>query len=197
MKRSFKSLALLIGFFLVGTTAQAQLIPEFGIKGGLNLATINNLDGTDYKAGVLVGGFAKLNIPASPVAVQPEILFAQYGGADANSDATQTLNYIQVPVLLKFAFDLPAAPVSPNVYFGPYLGFVAGTEFDDGNGNSGDLDDVVNDTDFGVVIGAGIDVSKLRIGLRYTAGLTNIYDDTIEDGEKNGAFALTVGFSLF
>jgi len=178
---------------LFANRAEAQLLPEFGIKGGLNLSTISNLDGSESKAGILAGAFVKLNVPASPVAIQPELLFVQYGANDESSDAKIILNYIQVPVLLSFGFDVPAAPVAPNVFFGPYVGFNTKAENDDGDGNTADLDDFINGTDFGVVVGAGLDVSKFRIGLRYTAGLSNIFEDDFEDGEKNGGIALTVG----
>ena len=185
--------SVLVFAFAFTQNANAQLLPEFGIKGGLNYATINNLDGTDYKPGLLLGAFLKLNVPASPVSIQPELLYVQYGGNNANSDQSMRFNYIQIPVLLKFGFGIPAAPAKPNVYFGPYMGFNTKAEFDDGNGNTSDIDDVIKDTDIGVVVGVGLDVSKLRLGIRYTAGLTSLYEDNFDDGEKNGAIALTVG----
>lgn len=199
MKNQFK-----IGFLtsmLVLTLAftqntNAQLLPELGIKGGANFATINNTSGAETKTGVLAGMYIRIALPASPMAIQPELLFAQYGANAEGSDAFFTLDYIQFPVLFKFGFGIPAAPVRPNVFFGPYMGFNTKAKAEDGSGNSLDRDDAVRDTDFGIVVGAGLDVSKFRLGLRYTAGLTNLYEDNIEDGEKNGAIALTVGIGF-
>lgn len=177
----------------ISTQSKSQSLPEFGVKGGLNYSTFNDTDNVEYKTGFLVGGYANFNIPASPVSVQPELLFAQYGAEVENSDATFVVNYIQVPVLLKFGFDLPAA--SPNVYFGPYMSFNTKAEIENNDGAL-NLEDNAKDTTFGVVVGAGVDVSKLRFGLRYTAGLTNVADDNFNDSAKNGALALTVGVAF-
>lgn len=188
--------SVLIITVAISTNLKGQQLPEFGIKGGLNLATINNLDDTDYKAGVLLGAYFKLKLAESDVYLQPEVLYVQYGGKDANSDQSMTFNYIQIPVLLKLGFgasDASEASVSPNVFFGPYLGINTKAEFDTGEGLSGDIDEVVKDTDIGLVIGMGLDSNKLSLSLRYAAGLTSLYEDDFDDGEKNGAIAFTVG----
>jgi hypothetical protein len=180
---------------IVGTTtnSQAQVLPKFGIKGGLNYATLNNVDDVEYRPGLLIGGFAEFKVPASPMSVQPEVLYAQYGSDIEGSDASFRLNYIQVPVLMKFGFESPAA--TPNVYFGPYANFLLNSDIanDDVSFN---LEDNTKNSTFGVIIGAGIDVSKFQFGVRYTAGLTNVADDNFSDEAKNGAFGITVGVSF-
>ena len=183
-------LLLTVGF---STLSTAQSLPEFGIKGGLNYSTFNDTDGFEYKTGFLIGGYANFKIPLSPVSVQPEVIYAQYGANINNSDAQVVVNYIQVPVLLKFGFELPA--VSPNVYFGPYMSFNTKAEIKNNDGSL-NLEDNVNDTEYGVVVGAGLDVSKIRLGLRYTAGLTNVANDNFNPSAKNGAIALTVGIAF-
>ncbi len=187
----FSTLAVLMISF--SSISHAQLLPEFGIKGGVNFATLNNLDGVETKTGILGGVYTKIKIPATPVSVQPEVLYAQYGANDGNGDLFITLNYIQVPVLLKFGFELPAAPFKPNVFFGPYASFKTKAELENSTSVGGqNFGDNVKDQDYGVVVGAGVDVSKFRIDLRYTAGLVDIFEEGA-DGEKNGALALTVG----
>lgn len=177
----------------LASTVKAQSLPEFGVKGGFNYSTFNDADNVEYKGGFLAGAYANFKIPASPVSVQPEVLFAQYGAKVEDSEASFIVNYIQIPVLLKFGFDLPAA--SPNVYFGPYMGFNTKAEIENNDGAL-NLEDSAKDSEYGVVVGAGLDVSKLRLGLRYTAGLTNIADDDFNDSAKNGAIALTVGIAF-
>mgnify|MGYP001627887288 CR=1 FL=1 len=196
MKNSTKLIAFLTLFiFAVGvqTESKAQVLPEFGVKGGLNYSTFNDTENVEYKPGFLVGAFMNLNIPASPISIQPEVLYSQYGAKAEDADFEFNVNYIQVPVLLKFGFETPAA--SPNVYFGPYMGFntAANVENNDGSIN---LEDNVNDTEFGVLVGAGVDVSNFRLGLRYSAGLSNIANDDFNDSAKNGALALTVGVAF-
>ncbi len=196
MKNKLTLLSVVTGLVLLfSATAQAQVLPKFGVKAGLNYSTFSNLDGTDYKAGFIGGVYAKFNIPASPAAIQPEILYAQYGAKDEASDAKLSVDYIQIPVLAKFGFGAPGVPVKPEVFFGPYAGFNVNSEIEDSN-ISVDADDFFKNTDFGVVVGAGVQLSKLNFEFRYTAGLTDVFEDQYSDGEKNGAFSLAVGINF-
>jgi hypothetical protein len=188
-------LSTLLFAAIVGSasSAQAQVLPKFGVKAGLNYSTFNNTDNVDYKPGLLAGVYANIKVPASPMAIQPEVLYAQYGANIDQTDAYFRVNYIQVPVLLKFGFDTPG--VKPNVYFGPYVGFNVKSTIKNGDGSL-NLNDQVKDTDFGVAVGAGVDISKFNIELRYTAGLKNVANSNFNDDAKNGAIALTVGVSF-
>lgn len=184
--------ALLIIAAVFTTAAEAQILPKFGVKGGLNYSTLNNMDDAEYKAGFSAGVFADIAIPATPVSVQPELLYTTYGAGFENTDLKMNLSYLQIPVLVKFGFPTPVA--NPHVFFGPYMGFLlkADVKADD---FSMDIKDETKSTDFGVAVGAGIDIKKFTVGLRYTAGLTNIDDPESGSAEdfKNGAFGLTVG----
>ena len=196
MRNTFRISFLLTLLALVTFSTQktqAQVLPQFGIKGGLNYSTFNNVDGVEYKPGLLVGAFVDFNIPATPMSIQPEILYSQYGANIEDSDASFNVNYLQVPVLIKFGFPTPG--VKPNVYFGPYMGFNIKSEIknDDASLN---LDDQTEDTDFGVIVGAGVDVSKFRVGLRYTAGLTAAAKENFSEDAKNGGIALTLGIAF-
>lgn len=187
---------ILGALIIVGSTAHAQVLPKFGVKGGLNYSTYNNADNAEYKAGFLGGVYANIKIPGSPAAIQPEVLYAQYGSNFEGTDAKFSVDYIQVPVLAKFGFGAPAVPVRPEVFFGPYAGFKVNSDLE-GQGGSINADDFFESTDFGVAVGAGVNISRLSIEFRYTAGLTNVIaDSNFEDGEKNGAFSLTAGISF-
>lgn len=196
MKSKITILSIITGLILLfSATAQAQVLPKFGVKAGLNYATFNNTDGAEYKAGFLGGVYAKINVPATPMAIQPEILYAQYGANDENSDASYSIDYVQIPVLAKFGFGAPGVPVKPEVFFGPYAGFNINSEIEDSN-ISVNADDYFEGTDLGVVVGAGVQVTKLNFEFRYTAGLTNVFADQYADDEKNGAFSLNVGINF-
>lgn len=196
MKSKITILSLVTGFIILfSATAQAQVLPKFGVKAGLNYSTFNNADGVEYKAGFLGGVYANINIPATPMVIQPEILYAQYGANDENSDAKFSVDYIQIPVLAKFSFGTPGVNIKPEVFFGPYAGFNINSEIENGNVGE-DADELFKNSDFGVVVGAGLQVSKLNFELRYTAGLTDVFEDAYADGEKNGAFALAVGINF-
>ncbi|WP_103664259.1 porin family protein [Gracilimonas amylolytica] len=196
MKNKITILSLVTGIILLfSATAQAQVLPKFGVKAGLNYSTFNNADGVEYKAGFLGGVYANINIPGSPAAIQPELLYAQYGANAEGTDGKLSVDYIQIPVLAKFGFGAPGVNIKPEVFFGPYAGFTINSELEDA-GFAVDADEVFKNSDFGVVVGAGLQVSKLNFELRYTAGLTDVFEDAYADGEKNGAFALAVGINF-
>ncbi len=185
--------SVLAAFLMISGIAHAQVLPKFGIKGGVNYSTFNNADNVEYKPGFMGGIYSNINIPATPVSIQPEVLFAQYGANIEGTDASFNVNYIQVPVLLKFGFGV--AGVKPNVFFGPYAGFNIKSEVKNNDGSI-NLDDQFEDTDFGVAVGAGIDISKFSIGVRYTAGLKNVANSSLNSDAKNGAIALSLGIAL-
>ncbi|MEX0720493.1 MAG: porin family protein [Balneolaceae bacterium] len=180
-------------FAFTAVQAQAQILPEFGVKGGLNLSTTTNTDDVAFKPGFVAGAFIKINVPVSPISVQPEVLFAQYGAKAADGgEESQQLDYIQVPVLLKVGFSPPLSLAKPYVYAGPYAGFNTRAEAETDDGNF-DISDAVSDTDYGIAGGIGLDVMSFNIDLRYTAGLTNIFEDA---DAKNNALSLTLGIAF-
>ncbi|SMO58549.1 porin family protein [Gracilimonas mengyeensis] len=195
MKKAISGIVLGL-FLLAGSTAHAQMMPQFGVKGGLNYSTFNNTENTEYKAGALAGVFANFKVPNSPMAVQPEVLYAQYGSNFEDTDAKLSIDYIQIPVLAKFAFGPSESTVVPEVFFGPYAGFKVNSEVE-GDEFTVETDDFFESTDFGVAVGAGVNISQVSLEFRYTAGLTNVVaNSTFEDNQKNGAFSLTAGISF-
>src|SRR5690554_7991589 len=89
MRNSIKISSLITALLLAvlfSPTTQAQVLPKFGVKGGLNYSTFNSSDdGADdieFKTGFLVGAFVDIPIPATPVSVQPEVLYAKYGRSE-------------------------------------------------------------------------------------------------------------------
>lgn len=193
-KLSILSLSLILTFIL-SVNVFAQVVPKFGIKGGVNFSNFTQTEIEDYesKAGFLIGAFVELGIPMSSVSIQPELLYAQYGAGLKDADASVDLKYIQVPVLLKLNFDAPGA--TPNIYFGPYANFLVSAEVD-GDGGSVEIDEIIEDSAFGVIIGGGIDLSKVQLGLRISAGITEVFKEDFSDDETNFGVALTVGVKL-
>lgn len=188
MKKLLFSLCLLLTVGVVANQAKAQT--GFGIRGGVNFANLNDVDDRpDSRTGLMAGIYTNFLIPNSPVVIQPEVLYTQKG-YEVGDNAVK-LDYIEVPVLAKFNF-ITDGSVTPNVYFGPYLGINVSAEADtDPFGGDVDIDDAVNTTDFGVVVGGGVNFGRIDLGVRYGAGLTEVFD---EGGEgKNGVFSITAG----
>lgn len=190
MKKLLLSVFLLSGLICFSTTnAQAQL----SVKGGLNFANFNDADySTSSRTGFMAGLSYGFQIPFSPVSIEPGVLYTQKG-ADASGalgDGTVKLDYIEVPVVAKFDFILDNPLLTPHVYFGPYVGFNVNAESAGEN-----IDSQVKNTDWGVVVGAGADISKFNLGIRYSAGLTDLAENDAFNG-KNGVLSIVAGINL-
>lgn len=166
---------------------------DYGLRTGLNFSNFYNTpDGIDLdsRTGLMVGGYLNFKVPMSPISIQPEVIYTQNGYE--SSGVTLELDYIQVPVLAKFSF--APGPAQPNVYFGPYIGFPVKSELS-GNGVSMDIDN--EQTDFGGIVGAGVDfnvgLTTVNLGGRYGFGFTNAFDGG--DG-KNSVISIVAGLEL-
>lgn len=200
-----------VGALLLGAvaTSQAQddagnsssLSPRFGIKGGVNFATLNgnDVDSPDSRTSFHAGVFGEFPL-TSMVSIQAEALYsgqgaqADFSGSDGDKAELQ-LDYINVPVLAKF-YILEGLSIEA----GPQFSFLVNDEFDfNPNSNDGDID--LNDSrfeankfDFGVAGGVTFETAMgIFATARYTQGLTEIYDDA---DIKNSVFQLGVGFKF-
>ena len=166
---------------------------KFGAKAGLNMSNYTgDVEGTDMKVGYQVGGFAEIKI-SEKFAVQPELVFTNLGAKGDFSGVTVTehLNYIAIPVMAKyFVAD------KFSVEAGPQIGFLMSAKMK-ADGESVDTKDDYNSTDFGLNVGVGYDITEnIGVGLRYTAGLSNIAKDSGDFKQGNSNIALSVGYKF-
>ena len=198
-------------------SAEAQSFSGFGIKGGAALAQLRgevegeeDAETTDRKLGFAVGVFG--TIPLGPaLALQPEVLYVQKGGAfteeDLEVEADLNLDYVQVPVLVKLT--LPAGgAIVPSLYAGPYASYAVSREFEfdaDVVGGVIDAEDVIERLDYGVALGADVGFnlggSGATLGLRYDLGLANVAEGPLDGGAGDlelttRTFVLMLGLAL-
>ena len=212
MKKTVKAM-------LIGTAAIMLLLPNLslakGIKVGFKIG-VNNADwhgediketkqrlGEDVKSkwGLCAGGFVRFNI-SKTFAIQPEVLYTEKGAIFEQIFPVGTerwefnLSYLEVPVLVKFMIPTPGG-VKPNLYAGPALAIKLSYKFKAEGGGVTVEDDIegMKDTDFGIIVGAGVDIGKLMVDVRYVLGLTTTFDD-VEDDVKNGVISLMIGYSF-
>lgn len=201
MKRIALVLAVL---FVMTACAQAT---EVGFQGALNLANMSG-DIAENKVLLGFGGgvFARFT-PAPQFFVQPEVLYMMKGTKwdleilDETLELKFKFNYIEIPVLFGYQFPMQGS-VSPAIYVGPALGILMSADAE-ADGESEDMKDFTKSTDFGLVIGGGVDIKtgekgKFMLGGRYTLGLSNINDDE-EDPDfelKNGVISFFVGYGF-
>ncbi|WP_114940294.1 MULTISPECIES: porin family protein [Mucilaginibacter] len=206
MKKTLLSLCLLMASF----AAFAQL-PTFGVKGGVNFATLHaTVDG--FSGSGNSGSLTSFNVGAfvdfkfGNLSLQPALNFTGKGGSssfavddEASSNSKVKLYYLQVPV--NVVYHVPA--VVGDFYFGagPYLGMGISGKAKDDSGNSEDIkfgssQDQIKRTDAGLdaIVGFKFKTGFL-INANYDWGLTNI---TNVNGIKltNRVFGVSVGYAF-
>ncbi len=198
--------AIVLMFTLCSSSVFAGGLTGKGVKGGLNFANFHGEDteGMDFssKMGYCAGGFITYSIN-DVFAIQPEVLFTTKGAKwnlGTGAVITFSVNYLEIPVLAKLSIASQGSVV-PSLFVGPYvamkLSSKAKIEYE-GESEEDDWGEDIKTTDFGVVVGGGVDFAlgsrKVTVDARYTLGLTSMYDSP--DDLKNGVISLMVGLSL-
>jgi opacity protein-like surface antigen len=194
-----------IGLFMLSTGIYAQdeatnkndMSPSFGVKGGVNFATVtgDDFDSPDMRTSFHVGALVELPL-ADIFSLQVEAMYSgkgfdfEFEGPDGD-DAEFQLDYIDVPVLAKVYITKGL-----SIEAGPQFSFLVNEEIDTNpNSNSGDLElDDAESFDFGV---AGGLTFQTEMGLfatgRYTLGLSDIYKDV---DVHNSTFQIGLGYKF-
>jgi Outer membrane protein beta-barrel domain len=183
---------VLSGVFVIVLVCGARVGAQetsWGVKGGVNLATLSTTDdpGPDftYRIGLVAGGFFTWPL-AGRLDLQPEVLFSQQGAslADTAVDATIKLDSLVAPILLRYR--LRSSGRGLVLFAGPSLGFRLTAKVTAEAGGQTTKDDIADDIerfDYGVVFGAGWEFGRLSVDGRYTWGLSRLGVDEV-DPEK-------------
>jgi hypothetical protein len=199
MKNKF----LIILFTFLAITSFAQI----GVKGGINLSNIaadrELIDEKQTKVGWQVGFMAKMKANEW-LALQPELILIQKGAdySYISSDIEAKMLYVEVPIMA--VFNPLGGPL--NIHIGPQFSFLADVEYEYRNdilGTEGVTDDDRNNYetfDFGMGIGAGLNLGNALIEIRYTQGFMDVekkqFIQNVEFGTDAKHFNLqgSVGF---
>lgn len=192
--------AMLMGAPIGGAAAQgiplAPRRPTVGIMAGANLAKISGDDITsaDNRTGFLAGVFLTFHL-TNTFAIQPEAVYSQRGASDnsdPNFDATFKMDYIDIPVLLRY--DIPVVgPIRPFFVAGPSFGLQVKCAIGiEGQGLNASVacDQIGQDSeiqfrnktfDLSGILGAGLDFrlggQTLMVGARYQHGFSDVVED--------------------
>lgn len=188
-----------------GARAQHSRI---GFKAGVALASFVGADvssTSSTKAGFCGGLLVNLGVN-DRLSIQPELLYSMKGvkdelrGSGGSVSGSQTLHYVDVPILLK----LRLAPLFLEA--GPQAGVLLGATQTISQGSaSNSLNDksAFNDVDFGYALGLGLQAQNgLLLGLRYNGSLTNVakpltqYGSSMQAQARNSVFQLYAGILL-
>jgi hypothetical protein len=175
-----------------------------GIKGGVNFANVSGTDAPPNAktlTGFAAGGYLEISLPLL-FTIQPEILYSQKGTTydqsifGTNVKVTAKLNYLEIPVLVKYSFPVPV--VKPSLYAGPAMGILLSAKAKAeaaGQSQEEDIKSQTTSTDFGLVVGASANIAIITVDVRYTLGLTTI-DKTGSTKGYNRVFSIMVGIPL-
>lgn len=215
--------------FSFNTHAQEQSKLSFGARGGLasgSFTTINKVSIGSSQPGYQVGAFASFNIK-SYLSVSLEVLFSNTGAVNidpeyfysAENDALKNpiinssiiTNQLSIPILISYNIVDAVDGVSPRVYLGGDYSFnmktnSLNTSLNKFNGDIiytnefSDMGNRVASSDYGAIIGAGLDIGSEKIiytfDLRYRIGLSDINETTssyINSEIKRDVFSIMLG----
>lgn len=179
----------------------------FGFRVGPAFTTVNSdnafLDGGKIKTGLNVGvaaGFALTD--RAPLFLESGVYYTEKGGKNKHGDLdfTYNLGYIEVPFVLKYAYNIDRT-FSIQPFFGGYVaGGVAG-KIKDFNGREAynsfddDFDSSFKRFDAGLRMGVGVGIDLFYADLTYDLGLSNIGHDAFDEAH-NSAVMLTFGVNF-
>lgn len=216
--KNFTKMLIVIIAITMATESYAQI---FGIRAGLNLSNMLDKDdeGTysnDFKMkpGFNVGSTVEFPINEM-FSFESGLLLSTKGyklsGKDSYEGETweykESINllYLDIPLSGKAYFDFKGTKVYGA--FGPYLGFGLSGKYKYEEPGDSDKEDIkfgsdkekddLKRLDYGLTIGAGVELNSIQIGLSYDLGLANI--STYTDGgakTSNRVLALSVGFKF-
>ena len=173
MKKYFIAIAVALMAFSASVSAQAK----FGVTAGMNFnsATIADVK-MDAKAGWNVGATVQLNLPLG-FSLQPSVVYMQKAAGfttpelssdfleDLKAEMVQTVGSVVVPVSVQWGPDLLVA--RPFLDVTPYVGYSLTNKV---KSDFAGIEEVVkggNGLDYGLGIGAGVNVWKLQAIVRY------------------------------
>jgi hypothetical protein len=198
------------------TAAAGQSAMAYGIIGGVSVATMTGSDadggyfvdstGSSYGEKTSLVGFAGgvfLDIPAgNSLVFEPQVLYVQKGVGYANGflgglgsvDLSLKLNYINIPLLLRYNFRESATPYA---LAGAEVGFnvscsVSGAT-SDGSASADCPSGTTKDPAFGGILGLGYQKQKIGLEMRYEFDFGGALKDF---NAKNSVWLLLLRYSV-
>ena len=196
-----------LSFFILALAANVNA--QIGVKGGLNLATLQqegqpttfeNVEAGSV-LGFQVGVMYRFSL-SDNLKFQPELLYIQKGGTqnyeettlDRQTEVETFYNYLEVPLMLQYYFSEGSGFF---VEGGLFAGFamsgrndittvVAGETFTGEETLNFDDQDNQRRLDYGASFGLGYAFNNLAINLRYNLGINNLLDaDAINTNDED------------
>ncbi len=194
--------------FSISFSSYAQNTTSLGIKGGVNIANFRGEDVEDFDSRTAFNFGLLLNYSvAESVGLSLEADYASMGAKYDGSvlgintgEYTTKLDYLRTTLLFNYYMGSSEMNIRPELFVGPYAGFLLGADSKFKDGDYTDVKDGYEGVDFGAAFGAGL---HLKIGekmwlvpdVRYNLGLTNIFDNANFSG-RNGVLSVNLGLTF-
>jgi len=193
---------ILLSIIAVSLSLSAFSQVEWGVKAGLNLADISNIDkifeegspSSKMKPSFHIGAFADIRLNDF-LSFQPELMYSRQGSFFKAGDEKLWIqfNYINLPLILKLYV---TEDLSVNV--GPQFGFVTDAKEKykfDGSTETEDYD-AYEDLDVSVAMGLSYNICRnIDVYARYNLGLTAMNSNGKDEVKlKNGVIQIGVGY---
>jgi hypothetical protein len=175
-----------------------------GLRVGLNASHVSSesplLDGSSMKSGLNIGIAAGTQLTyRAPLFIESGLYYSQKGGKSdsGNGKFTYDLNYLEVPVLIKYKHFV-GNQTSIQPYAGGYLAVATDGQiknYGTRTAFSSFEDGYFNRFDGGLKIGCGVGYNMLYLDASYDIGLANIGQDNFDD-THNGCFTINLGVNF-
>ena len=196
MKKFFFTNLILLAFCF-------SINAQFGIRVGANIANQPiSAEGISISPSSItafhVGVFYEAAL-SDAISIRPALLYSLKGSEIEflGESAKSTFNYLELPI--DFVYKLNAGNLAVPIHAGPYLGYLMSVKSGDETLSGDDLEGT-NQLDFGLNLGAGIELmdNALLIGLNYGLGLANIVeeDPDFDATIKNAVFSIFAGYKF-
>lgn len=176
----------------------------YGLRLGLGLANVNSddkrLDGGDTQSGLNLGGVIGFQLsPSAPVYLESGLFYTEKGGKGIYDQKkfTYDLNYLEVPVLIKYKYEMDT-DFNLVPFAGGYVAMGVGGKiknFGDRETQGSFSSENFKRFDGGLRFGCGIEYQVLYADLAYEFGLANICHSDW-DTSKTGCLYLNIGVNF-
>jgi len=167
---------------------------RFGIRGG-GIISKTDFENTDdptedpqSKIGLDLAIVCAIPIGGGFFMLQPELHWMQKGykleDIATGENITSTLNYIELPLLVRLNF---GQSIKLFAFAGPSIAYLLDGELNTAT-ESLDATEFLNETEYNAHIGLGVGLGTFEVDIRYIAGLSDISDAENLEDVKNSSF---------
>ena len=207
MKKIAIAAAIMAFAFSVNSNAQHFDYTRFGLTGGVTSSSTKIKDVTSKSISMYHAGLA-LEIPlGNGFAVQPELIYQIKGlSLDRLGDSSfqevgdsfeAKVGFVELPVQIQWGPDLLV--FRPYGFVEPFIGYRISSS---GKGEASSINSELQKLEYGLSLGAGIDIWKIQLAAKYFWNFGSVYKSDVKktgstiggivDGNNFNGFAISV-----